>query len=111
MYDIWLYPLQGWWRTVNDVSDIMYTGQIGNFIFCPVHEMGVLIWLNVEILERVTSLAVLLGALPMGTTMVYFNTYTQHAGYVLGYVDPISSTTTFGEVWLGSRNTAHTSTV
>ena len=83
MYDIWLYPLQGWWRTVNDVSDIMYTGQIGNFIFCPVHEMGVLIWLNVEILERVVSLAVLLGALPMGTTTVYFNNIHNMQGMYL----------------------------
>ena len=36
VYDIWLYPLQDLWRTVNDMSDFMPTGQMGNFIFCPV---------------------------------------------------------------------------
>ena len=35
-YDIWLYPLQDWWRTVNEMSDFMSTGQMGNFIFRPV---------------------------------------------------------------------------
>ena len=72
---------------------------------------GAFTWLNVEILERVPTLADHLGALLMGTTTVYFTTFTRHAVYVLGDVDPISSTTTFGEVWLGSRNAAHTSTV
>ena len=33
VYDIWLYPLQDWWRTVNEMSDFMSTGQMGNFIF------------------------------------------------------------------------------
>ena len=23
VYDIWLYPLQDWWRTVNEMSDFM----------------------------------------------------------------------------------------
>ena len=32
VYDIWLYPLQDWWRTVEE----MYTGQMGNLIFHPV---------------------------------------------------------------------------
>ena len=36
VYDIWLYPLQDWWRTVNEMSDFMSTGQMGNFIFRPV---------------------------------------------------------------------------
>ena len=36
--DIWLYSLQDWWRTVNEMSNFMYTGQIGNFIFRPVHK-------------------------------------------------------------------------
>ena len=31
--DIWLYPLQDWWRIVNEMSDFMSTGQMGNFIF------------------------------------------------------------------------------
>ena len=30
VYDIGLYPLQDWWRTVIDFT---YTGQLGNFIF------------------------------------------------------------------------------
>ena len=34
--DIWLYPLHDWWWTVNAMSDFMYTGQTGNFIFRPV---------------------------------------------------------------------------
>ena len=34
--DIWLYPLQDWWRTVNEMSDFMSLGQMGNFIFRPV---------------------------------------------------------------------------
>ena len=33
VYDIWLYPLQDWWRTINEMSDFMSTGQIGNLIF------------------------------------------------------------------------------
>ena len=36
MCDIWQYPLQGWWRTVNEMSNFMHKGEIGNFIFCPV---------------------------------------------------------------------------
>ena len=36
VYDIWLYPLQDWWRTVNEMSDFMSTRQMGNFIFRPV---------------------------------------------------------------------------
>ena len=32
VYDIWLYPLQDWWRTVNKMSDFMSTGQMGNFM-------------------------------------------------------------------------------
>ena len=36
VYDIWLYPLQDWWRTVNEMYDFMSTGQMGNFIFRPV---------------------------------------------------------------------------
>ena len=37
VYDIWPYPLWEWWRTVNEMSDFMSTGQLGNFIFffCP----------------------------------------------------------------------------
>ena len=34
--DIWLYPLQDWWRTVNEMSGFISTGQMGNFIFRPV---------------------------------------------------------------------------
>ena len=33
VYDIWLYPLQDWWRTVIEMSNFMSTGQMGNFIF------------------------------------------------------------------------------
>ena len=33
VYDIWLYPLQDWYKMVNEMSDFMYTGQMGNFIF------------------------------------------------------------------------------
>jgi len=36
IYDTWFYPLQDWWRTVNERLDFMYTGQMGNFIFHPV---------------------------------------------------------------------------
>ena len=36
VYDIWLYPLQDWWRTVNEMSGFISTGQMGNFIFRPV---------------------------------------------------------------------------
>ena len=36
VYDIWLYPLQDWWRTVKEMLDFMYKGQMGNFIFRPV---------------------------------------------------------------------------
>ena len=31
--DLWLYPLQDWWKTVNEISNFMYTGEIGNIIF------------------------------------------------------------------------------
>ena len=34
--NIWLYPLQDWWKTVNEMSNFMSTGQMGNFIFRPV---------------------------------------------------------------------------
>ena len=34
--DIWLYPLQDWWRTVNEMSNFLHAGEIGNFIFRPV---------------------------------------------------------------------------
>ena len=37
MYDIWLYPLQDWWRTVNEMSNFLHTEEIGNFIFHPVN--------------------------------------------------------------------------
>ena len=30
--DLWLYPLQDWWRTVNEMSNFLHTGEIGNFI-------------------------------------------------------------------------------
>ena len=30
------YPLQDWWRTVNEMSNFLHTGEIGDFIFCPV---------------------------------------------------------------------------
>ena len=33
--DIWLYPPQDWWRTVNEMSNFMYTEHIGNLIFHP----------------------------------------------------------------------------
>ena len=36
MYDIWLYPLQDWWKTVNKISNFMYTREIENSIFRPV---------------------------------------------------------------------------
>ena len=36
MYDIWLYPLQDWWKPVNKISNFMYTREIENFIFRPV---------------------------------------------------------------------------
>ena len=39
VYDIWLYPLQDWYKTVNEMSDFMYKGQMENFIFCPVYPM------------------------------------------------------------------------
>ena len=32
---IWLYPPQDWWKTVNEMSNIMSTEQMGNFIFRP----------------------------------------------------------------------------
>ena len=37
VYDIWLYSLQDWWRTVEEMLDFMYEGQMGNFIFRPVY--------------------------------------------------------------------------
>ena len=37
--NIWLYPTQDWWRTVNEMSNFMYTEHIGNFIFRPVYFM------------------------------------------------------------------------
>ena len=30
---IWLYLLQDWWRTVNEISNFLHTGEIENFIF------------------------------------------------------------------------------
>ena len=46
--DIWLYPLQDWWRTVNKMSNFMYTERIGNFIFCSV--------LTVDVVRKATRL-------------------------------------------------------
>ena len=34
VYDI---SLQHWWKTVEEMLDFMCTGQMGNFIFRPVH--------------------------------------------------------------------------
>ena len=34
--DIWLYPLQDWWKMVNEMSNFMSTGPMGNFISHPV---------------------------------------------------------------------------
>ena len=31
VYDIWLYPLQDRWRTVNEMSDFMYIGHRVHF--------------------------------------------------------------------------------
>ena len=39
VYDIWLYPLQDWWKRVNEMSNFMSTGQMGNFIFRPVSKV------------------------------------------------------------------------
>ena len=36
VYDIWLYPLQDWCKMVNEISDFMSAGQMGNLIICPV---------------------------------------------------------------------------
>ena len=33
VYEIQLYPLQDWWKTVEEMLDFVYTGQMGNFIF------------------------------------------------------------------------------
>ena len=41
MYDIWLYPPLDWCKTVNEMSNFMSTGQMGNFIFRPVKELVV----------------------------------------------------------------------
>ena len=35
--DIWLHPLQDWCKMVDEMSDFMSTGQMGNFIFRPVY--------------------------------------------------------------------------
>ena len=40
MYDIWLYPLQVWWRTVNEISNFLHTGEIENFIFRHVMQIS-----------------------------------------------------------------------
>ena len=40
VYDIWLNPLQDWWRTVEEMLDFMYEGQMGNFIFRLVYNFG-----------------------------------------------------------------------
>ena len=43
--DIWLYPLQDWCKMVNEMSDFMSTGQMGNSIFRPVlYELNVSCW-------------------------------------------------------------------
>ena len=36
MYEIWLCPLQDWWKTVRKMLVFMYTGQMENFILQPV---------------------------------------------------------------------------
>ena len=36
--DIWLYPLQDWWKMVDEMSNFMSIGQMGNFIFRPVRK-------------------------------------------------------------------------
>ena len=40
VYDIWSYPLWEWSRTVNEMSDFMSTGRLGNLIFHPVMVMA-----------------------------------------------------------------------
>ena len=49
VYDIWLYPLQDWWRTVEEMLDFMYTGQIGNFILCVEYY-----WVHQKTLHRLS---------------------------------------------------------
>jgi len=39
MYDIWLYPVQDWWKPVKETLDFMYTGQIGHSVLCPATQM------------------------------------------------------------------------
>ena len=41
VYEIQLYLLQDWWKTVEEMLDFVYTGQMGNFIFRTVHAVYV----------------------------------------------------------------------
>ena len=34
--NIWLYPLHDWWRAINEMSNFMHSGEMGDFIFHPV---------------------------------------------------------------------------
>ena len=55
VYEIWLYPLHDWWKTVKEMLDFMYTGQMGNFIFRPVinfSELYILVMETTESLAR-----------------------------------------------------------
>ena len=55
VYEIWLYPLHDWWKTVTEMLDFMYTGQMGNFIFRPVinfSELYILVMETTESLAR-----------------------------------------------------------
>ena len=42
VYDIWLYPLQDWWKTVNEISNFMSTEKFHFFTLCKV----VVWWFN-----------------------------------------------------------------
>ena len=37
IFDIWLYSLQDWWRTVDGSVKLLATGKLGNFNFRPVN--------------------------------------------------------------------------
>ena len=58
VYDIWLYPLQDWWRTVDEMSDFMSTGQMGNFIFRLVANNCIVVSVHKSGLELKSSLDV-----------------------------------------------------
>ena len=106
-----LHHACAWWHAVQSVVQLFALRTLN---ILHGHSFLVECKTKLESAHHPLGLTWIKGTLPcMGALLRDFKvyTFTQHVWYVLGDIDPISSTTMFGAVWPGSRNAAHTSTV